>query len=344
MIRVVALLVAIPLAIAATNASGPAPVRGLANAPEVAGAYDAILDADFLDSARLEEICGTTSQEVCLLVEALSLWWQIVLDTDSQANDQQFAHVVERAIAASADWTEREPHRAEAWFYLGAAYGTRSQWHVLRQERLAAARDGKQIKATLERALALDPDLHDANFGVGLYRYYADVAPATLRMLRWLLFLPGGDRRGGLLQLTDARERGHLVRGEADYQLHFIYLRYEKRFRDALALVQGLQARYPHNPLFHHIEAEIHDVYFHDAVASYTASARLLELATARAVHEPELASVRARLNMASQLDRLGDRARAIDLLSALVAEQPARPHGAASRARQRLYDLRTKN
>ena len=46
-------------------------------------------------------------------------------------------------------------------------------------ERLAAARDGKRIKEALERALALDPDLDDAYFGIGMYRYYADVAPTA---------------------------------------------------------------------------------------------------------------------------------------------------------------------
>jgi hypothetical protein len=43
--------------------------------------------------------------------------------------------------------------------YLGAAYGTRVQFRVLREQRLSAARDGKRIKESLERALALDPSM-----------------------------------------------------------------------------------------------------------------------------------------------------------------------------------------
>ena len=89
-----------------------------------------------------------------------------------------------------------EPERAEAWFYLGAAYGVRAQFRVYRVERLAAARDGKRIKESLEKALALDPAMHDAEFGIGMYRYYAGVAPAIFRFLRFLLLLPGGDRAG----------------------------------------------------------------------------------------------------------------------------------------------------
>jgi hypothetical protein len=152
-------------------------------------------------------------------------------------------------------------------------------------------------------------------------------------MLRWLLLLPGGDRTGGLQQIIEARDRGRLVSAEADYQLHLIYLWYENRSKDALALVRGLQARYPGNPLFHQIEAEILDVYFHDAAGSLAASLRLLELARSGQVHEPDLASVRARLNMAVQLDRLGERQRAIELLDAIVSERPSHPFGVVARA-----------
>jgi hypothetical protein len=68
---------------------------------------------------------------------------------------------------------------------------------VLRRERLSAARDGKRIKEALERALTLDPRLQEAYFGIGLYHYYADVAPTAAKMLRWLLLLPGGDKAQG---------------------------------------------------------------------------------------------------------------------------------------------------
>ncbi len=87
--------------------------------------------------------------------------------------------------------------RAEAGSTWAARTGRACSGGSLRGERLAAARDGKRIKDALERALALDPGLQDAYFGLGLYHYYADVAPADPKMLRWLLLLPGGDRARG---------------------------------------------------------------------------------------------------------------------------------------------------
>jgi len=318
-----------------------APQRGITAAPLVAKTYDTILDAAFERvPGELAATCGPAPRVACLGLEALSLWWQIQLDPDSRALDAAFSAKVEAAVAEADRLTRAEPERAEAWFYLGAAYGARAQWRVLRLERLAAARDGKRIKEALERALALDPAMHDAEFGLGMYRYYADVAPAVLKFLRWLLLLPGGDRVDGLRQVERAATEGQLVASEAQYQIHVLDLWYENRPREALALVRGLQARYPHNPLFHQIEAEILDVYFHDRAGSLKASERLLVLARSRQVHRADLAEVRARLNLATQLAALHDRARALEQLDAIIALAPAAPAGALQRARRMRTDL----
>jgi hypothetical protein len=270
----------------------------------------------------------------CLGLEALSLWWQIQLDPESRRLDATFLSKANAAIGEAERMTKAEPDRAEAWFYLGAAYGVRAQFRVHRVERLAAARDGKRIKESLERALALEPGMHDAEFGIGMYRYYAGVAPAFFRFLRFLLLLPGGDREDGLRQLERAASGGQLVRGEAQFQIHVLYLWYEKKWREALAIVRGLQDRYPRNPLFRQIEAEILDVYFHDAAASLKASEHLLSLATAGLVNRPEIASTVARLNIAKQSIALKQHDRAADLLDQVIAEQPIAPHGAIARAR----------
>ena len=177
-----------------------AQTSGLTAGPQLARVYDAILDARFDQiPGLLTQTCGPSlaPPEACQLLDVVSLWWQIQLDPKNRVHDEQFQTRSDAAIAAIEAWTEREPTRAEAWFYLGGAYGARAQWRVLREERLAAARDGKRIKSSLEQALALDPSLRDAYFGIGLYHYYADVAPAALRMLRWLLLLPGGRPRAG---------------------------------------------------------------------------------------------------------------------------------------------------
>jgi tetratricopeptide (TPR) repeat protein len=323
------------LAASATGGSVEAPRPGLTAAPLVARAYDVILDAAFERApAELAATCPPAPAVACRGLEALSLWWQIQLDPESRALDAAFRSASDAAIREADGWARAEPERAEAAFYVGAAYGARAQFRVLRGQPLSAARDGKRIKSALERALALDPDLHDAEFGLGLYRYYADVAPAVLKWLRWLLLLPGGNRVEGLRQLERASRDGQLITGEALYQMHLIYLWYERRFPEALQLVLDLQRRYPHNPLFRVAEAEIRDVYFHDRAASLEASESLLALALDRHVYRADIAEVRARLNMAAQLAALGDRARAREQLAIVLARQPTAPAGALTRAR----------
>lgn len=310
------------------------PIRGLTAAPALARVYDAIFDARFDGvSALVAAACPPAPAEACLVLEAVAVWWEIQLDPFNTVRDALFQSRVDAAITATTAWTLREPERAEAWFYLGGAYGAKAQWRVLRGERLAAARDGKRIKNALERALALDPGLTDAYFGTGLYHYYADVAPRGLKILRWLLLLPGGDRVEGLAEMLRARATGQLVRSEADYQLHFIYLWYEKEPERALELIRELRARHPRNPHFWQAAAEIEDVYLHDVRASLRTWEALLEAAQQGHVAEAMMAEIAARLGMALQLDRLSRSEAAVEQLSAVIAAQPTAPFGASTRA-----------
>ncbi len=320
-------------AAARVAAAGPIPY-----APALARCYDAILDARFDDAeAEIAKACGPAPPETCALMRANALWWQIQLNPNDRSKDPAFESQVNRVIDQIAQWTARQPKRADAWFFLGAAYGLRVQFRVLRTERLAAARDGKRIKESLERALALDPSLQDAYFGIGLYHYYAGIAPAILKLLSWLLALPGGNRVEGLQEMWRARNRGELLRGEADYQLQLIDLWYEHKPDEALTLLDGLRAAYPHNPLFLQSIADVQDVYRHDHAASLDAWRTLDALARDRRVGFPEMSQVRARLGMAAELDALGQTAAAIEHLKAVVAARPTAPYGAAALAWLRL-------
>ena len=300
--RVIALTSAFCLLHSAFVGAQEAPQRGITAAASVAHAYDLILDADFDQlNSTLPSVCPPAPMVACQGLKGLGLWWRIQLDPDNRSLDAAFLSAANTAIAEAERFAAAEPNRAEAWFYVGAAYGVRAQFRVYRGERFAAARDGKQIKEALERALTLDPAMHDAEFGIGMYRYYAGVAPAIFKFLRFLLLLPGGDRDGGLAQLERASQLGLLVRGEAQFQIHVLYLWYEHRSTEALAIIRGLQQRYPHNPLFHQIEAEILDVYFHDHRASLKASEQLLALAASRLVFHADIAEKVARRNIEKQ-------------------------------------------
>ena len=246
----------------------------------VAAVYDLILDARFDQAAaRLKDTCPPVQPAVCQALDAASLWWQIQINPDVRTLDAPLNRAAAAAVTGAEQWTRREPQRGEAWFYLGASYGPLVNWRVLRGERIAAARDAKKIKDALERALQLDPSLDDAYFGIGLYHYYADVAPAYARLLRWLLLLPGGDRAAGLREIGRARERATILRGEADFQLALIDLWYERRPNDAVAILESLDARYPFNPVFLERIADTDAVQLHDRDRSAAAWLRLRDRA-----------------------------------------------------------------
>jgi tetratricopeptide (TPR) repeat protein len=323
--------------------AAPAHAAGLTEAPRLAAVYDTILRAQFADvDAQLAHACPPAPREACQELTAVSVWWQIQLNPESRALDRKLTSAADAAIAASDAWTRREPQRAEAWFYLAGSYAPLVQLQVLRADRLAAARNGKRIKDALEHALQIDPALADAYFGIGLYHYYAAVAPLYAKLLRWVLMLPGGDRERGLREMLQARDHGEVLRGEADYQLHVLYLWYEKKPKEALALLEALDARYPTNPLFLERIADVHETYFHDPRAGAAAWGALLDRARANRVFDPRATEIRAHLGLASELLRMNDVDAAIAHLQIVVDARPTEPIGARERATALLHDART--
>jgi len=323
---VIALALLLEVAFPVTAASGLTGLAGLKTA------YEALLNAHFDRAAdALPTACGAAPREACDVLEATSLWWQILLDTHDTSRDAVFQREANEAVDLCEQWVAREPDRAEAWFYLGGAYGARVSWRVERGQRLAAARDGKRIKDALERALTLEPTLEDARFGIGLYKYYADIAPAAAKILRVLLLLPGGDKVAGLRDMQASEARGQLVAGEALYQLHWIYFWYERQPRRGLDALERLSARYPGNPHFLQRIGEVQVEQFHDAARSLAAWQRLTD--TAAASGAPQLAEVRGRLGAAEQLDALFETDRSVPEIRRVLALAPARPVGAVARA-----------
>jgi tetratricopeptide (TPR) repeat protein len=324
-------------AIAATGASA----AGLTSPEGLSKAYDLILDARFEEAERqLSRACGPAPTAGCQVLGAVSAYWQILIDPDNTSHDQAVLAKANAAIAAAEAWTAREPKRAEAWFYLGGAYGTRVLLRGLRDELLAAARDGKRIHDSLQTATTLDPTLQDAYFGLGLYHYYAAVAPTMARLLRWLLLLPGGNRAEGLNEMQRTQASGMLLRGEADYQLYQIYLWYEHRPADALRLIQGLRTHYPHNPIFALRLAYVQSDYLRDRNASLQTYRSLLQAAGAGSVAAPATTEINARLGMAQQLDALCDTTHEIDQLRGVIDLKPAAPYSSLARAHLQLGDV----
>ena len=315
-----------------------ADAAGLTSPESLVAAYELILDARFDDAERqLNQSCPPAPGPACDALRAVAEYWRVLLDPENTSRDAGLMQRIDAAIASTEAWVGREPKRAEAWFYLGGAYGTRVLLRGLRGQYLSAARDGRRIHDALQAAIKLDPSLGDAYFGLGLYHYYAAIAPRAARILGMLMFLPAGNRAGGLHEMEQTRSRGLLLRGEADYQLHLIYLWYERQHATAVTLIEGLRARYPHNPVFHLRLAEAHGLYVRNHAVALHVYRTLLNAAREGGVAAPRLSEVHARLGIAQEMDALCDTSGAIEQLRTVLAQTPSAPYAASARARYQL-------
>ncbi len=328
---------ALALALSATVVPHAAEA-GLTSPEPLVKAYDLILEARFDDADRqLATACPPAPGPACQVLAAVNDYWRLMLNPEDTSRDTALMARINTAIASGEAWVLKEPNRAEAWFYLGGAYGTRVLLRGLRGQYLSAARDGKRIHDSLQLAIKMDPSLGDAYFGLGLYHYYAAIAPRAARIISMLMFLPGGDRAGGLREMEQTRSRGMLLRGEADYQLHLIYLWYERQHSTALRLIEGLRTRYPHNPVFALRLAEVQGNYVRNHQSALQTYRSMLDAARAGRIASPVMSEVHARLGMAQEMDALCDSEGAIEQLNAVIAQKPAAPYGALARAYYQL-------
>jgi tetratricopeptide (TPR) repeat protein len=322
----------------AVSLASPAGAAGLTSPEPLVKAYELILAARFDEVERqLKLACPPAPQPACDVIGAVNDYWRLLIDPDDTSRDAALLSRINAAIGSTEAWVAREPKRAEAWFYLGGAYGTRVLLRGHRGQYLAAARDGKRIHDSLQLAISLDPSLGDAYFGLGLYHYYAAIAPRAARILSMLMFLPGGDRAGGLREMEQTRTKGMLLRGEADYQLHLIYLWYERQQTTALRLIEGLRARYPTNPVFYVRLADVQGNYVRNHHAAMQTYRTMLDAARSGRLTPSAVSEVHARLGMAYEMDALCDSVGAVEQLHAVVALKPAAPYGSLARAYYQL-------
>jgi tetratricopeptide (TPR) repeat protein len=321
-----------------TVLAAPAEAAGLTSPEALVKTYELILDARFDEAERqLTQACPPAPRPACDVIGAVSDYWRLLLNPEDTSRDAALLARINRAIGSAEAWVGREPKRAEAWFYLGGAYGTRVLLRGLRGQYLSAARDGKRIHDSLQLAISLDPSLGDAYFGLGLYHYYAAIAPRAARILSMLMFLPGGDRAGGLKEMEQTRSKGILLRGEADYQLHLIYLWYEKQSATALHLIDNLRAHYPHNPVFALRLADVQGSYLRNHHAALQTYRAMLDGARAGRIAHAAQSEVDARLGLAQELDALCNSVEAMEHANAVIALKPAAPYGALARAHYQL-------
>jgi hypothetical protein len=230
--------------------------------------YEGNPDAAITQFRKLKQ--QEPSSPLGYLLEANARWWKIYCATlevkygmvdawkrPKRPEDAGYFALNAKAIALAKAQLARNDS-ALAHFYLGMAYALDARLYGLRDERGPTARAGVKAREELLRALKLDPELADAETGLGLYNYYADTLSPLLKFLRFFTGIPGGNKKEGIRQLRRAMTHGELTGVEARFYLAKDLRTYDHRYAEALAVLEPLVTRYPHNAIFRLFEGNLH--------------------------------------------------------------------------------------
>ena len=260
------------------------PVRAgtLTLSPEVSRALDQIYAGDpdaAVPSARAIEQ-SQPENPVGYLVEAEALWWKTyceaceikwgMLDAwkrGKKPEDDAYLALADKAIVlARAQNSQSET--AEAHVYAAIGFALKARLYGLRDERRATAHAGVAARDECVRALQLDPDMADASAMLGLYNYYVDTLSAIAKVLRFFMGIPGGSKADGIRQMKTGIDHGALLVVDTRFYLARNLRTFDERYEEALAVAEPLVARYPRNPIFQLLAANLNAELGRDAKAS----------------------------------------------------------------------------
>jgi tetratricopeptide (TPR) repeat protein len=241
--------------------AGPAKLTLPPDAPAVLERVYSFDIAGAVEAAKRMEV-ESPEHPLGYLLEGEALWWRIwctsadfkygLSDARRRPKLEADQHYFQLAAKASslAEVRIKQHETAELQFYAGMADAAASRLYALRLENRNAARAGVRAREHLLRAKTLDPDLADADLGLGLYNYYVDTLSSMARVLRFLMGIPRGSKQEGVRLLERDIAEGVLTSNLARFYLALNLHRYDQQYEKALAVISPLAERYPANPLF----------------------------------------------------------------------------------------------
>ncbi len=156
-----------------------------------------------------------------------------------------------KALAISEARIKVDLNDADAFLLAGLTMGMLGMDAARSQSYVRAFLRSRKTKKYLERAIALNPDLGDAYYGLGVYYFWR----ARAKWLRRLAPLIGNTGEEGLRYLRRAVRSGRWLRDLARIEL--VYTLYtEKKFNEGRSLAAGLIKEYPDQPHYRFAHAE----------------------------------------------------------------------------------------
>ncbi len=160
--------------------------------------------------------------------------------TVDRAFRDRMASAKTKALALVA----RNKNDADAQYFLGAYYGVMAGYEAsVARKFFAAMRNGSRSVDAHEKVLKLKPDYYDAYLSVGMYDYIVGNLPFMYKALAAIAGVRGNKNRG-IERLQTIISKDSATADDARVMLLAIY-KNEKRYEEALALLQQLNSKYP---------------------------------------------------------------------------------------------------
>ena len=196
------------------------------------------------------------------LLEGEALWWKRYCEAceikygmmeawthEKRGEDENYFALTDKAVELGKQELAKG-ETAEVHFFVGMGYALKVRVYGLRNENRNAARAAVNARAEMIRALELDPQLADATGALGLYNYYVDTLSPVVKLLRFFMGIPGGNKELGVKQMKIGMDQGSMLAVDLRFILARALRQYDQRYEEALSIAEPLTMRYPQNPLF----------------------------------------------------------------------------------------------
>jgi len=196
------------------------------------------------------------------LLDAEAIWWKRycaaceikygMVDAwkrSKESDDADYLKLTDNVIRlAQAHLAQSET--AEMHTYAGLGWALKVRVYALRGEYRNAARTAVNGRTEMLAALKLDPDMADATAALGMYNYYVETVSPIVKVLRFFMGIPGGDKQKGVEQMETGMNKGLFLAVDVRFVLARALRTYDQKYERALEVTEPLVMRYPHNPMF----------------------------------------------------------------------------------------------
>jgi pentatricopeptide repeat protein len=164
----------------------------------------------------------------------------------SSSREEDFYRCCDKAIETGERLLDKDPGNAWVKFFYGGADGYKGTYESRYERWITSFRHGWKGVSALNEIKKVNPEIHDANYGIGMYNYWRTAMIKTL----WWMPSVGDNSQEGIKQLFDAKNFGIYTRTSAAEHLIAILCN-EKRFDEALNICEEMLERYPTTLVFY---------------------------------------------------------------------------------------------